>query len=996
MNSSTCFRYSRFRLAWRALAVAALLAGCAERASQAAPPQPDGTLPEFIYDGQDQSWTSGPEEATLRAAALFPGDNSLSYETWTAAANAWGPIERNRSNGEKNAGDGRGLSIGGQSFAQGFGTHAGSSMSFALGGQCSTFTATVGVDDEVGDRGSVVFEVYADGTKVYDSGVMRGADGSKALSVNVTGKNELRLVVTNAGDGISYDHADWATPTLGGCNGADVPNAIRISAGGPPQTVNGVSWLGCQSVGSCQGYVTGGFAYGESDAISSPVAPANEAIYQREWTGGQSNGVPAGATAFAFAVPVPGGDYQVRLHFAELNKSAPGQRLFDVNLEGGAAELVNFDVFKEAGGAGRAIVRSFPVTVTDGRLNIDFVRRVENAKVSAIEILPLATAPAQGQDIDVTPAERVFSGVVNTVSAAQPVTVRNGGTAPLRLGGVTLTGTQPGAFRLVSPPAWPLTLQPGQSVDLTASFAPGGLVGSLSAALRIESDDPDEPARTVNLYGLSARGEQGDREPPLAQIVQTLGYRINVGSSGLILGTGSALIGDEVAAPLFVKAGSGPVTLRPVARYSPDDLLPFGYYTPGTAPARREVAVVARGGEQTLYPPTVSGGQDSFDPGSAAFGVYVGATSYSPRINYTQDALNTGSVKHAARVYPLMDRAGQPLANQYLIGFEPAVNGDYQDAVFLVGNVKPAPAASAVTWTPRAAAPQAISEAQGLAVNGRLYVFGGFTGGLRGTPRSNVYDPAADRWTALADMPEALTHAAVAADGTVIYVAGGFVGNHPGPQTNRVWKYDTARNIWSAGPPLPGARGGGALVRLGRNLHFFGGVERDLGNTNIYRRDSPEHWVLNLDNAGAGWKTAAPLPNPRNHLAGVALDGRLYAVGGQRLGDEIAGNQSTVQMYDPATSTWTARAGLPLPLAHMSSSAVVWNGRIVVAGGVTQNSAEVADVSEYDPAANVWTALTPLPAARQSPVADVIGGRMIVTTGSLPDGNKATTWSGGR
>jgi hypothetical protein len=231
MNSSTCFRYSRFRLAWRALAVAALLAGCAERASQAAPPQPDGTLPEFIYDGQDQSWTSGPEEATLRAAALFPGDNSLSYETWTAAANAWGPIERNRSNGEKNAGDGRGLSIGGQSFAQGFGTHAGSSMSFALGGQCSTFTATVGVDDEVGDRGSVVFEVYADGTKVYDSGVMRGADGSKALSVNVTGKNELRLVVTNAGDGISYDHADWANTLLRDCDTSGVQPAPPPASG---------------------------------------------------------------------------------------------------------------------------------------------------------------------------------------------------------------------------------------------------------------------------------------------------------------------------------------------------------------------------------------------------------------------------------------------------------------------------------------------------------------------------------------------------------------------------------------------------------------------------------------------------------------------------------------------------------------------------------------------------------------------------------------------
>ncbi len=58
--------------------------------------------------------------------------------------------------------------------------------------------------------------------------------------------------------------------------------------------------------------------------------------------------------------------------------------------------LSNFDVFAHAGGIDRAIVQQFPVTVADGVMTIDFIRRIENAKISAIEIIPGAdtTAPA--------------------------------------------------------------------------------------------------------------------------------------------------------------------------------------------------------------------------------------------------------------------------------------------------------------------------------------------------------------------------------------------------------------------------------------------------------------------------------------------------------------------------------------------------------------------------------------------------------------------------
>ena len=297
-----------------------------------------------------------------------------------------------------------------------------------------------------------------------------------------------------------------------------------------------------------------------------------------------------------------------------------------------------------------------------------------------------------------------------------------------------------------------------------------------------------------------------------------------------------------------------------------------------------------------------------------------------------------------------------------------------------------------LSWTPRARAPLPLFEAQGGVVNGKLYVFGGYDNeAIEATAKSSVYDPATDSWSALTPVPEAITHAGNAVDGNTFYLAGGFLGDHPGPSTDHVWKYDTLTNTWSEGPPLPAKRGGGALVTLGRELHFFGGTVREEGE---YLEDSGDHWVLDLDNP-TSWETAPPMPNPRNHITGVALNGKAYAIGGQHLGDEEEGNQRSVQAFDPATGQWTEAAPLPLPLSHTESSSFVRGGRIVVIGGVTQESEEVASVLEYDPAADSWRKLTPLPEVRQSPIAGAVGEDIVVSTGSSPGGvPEADTWLG--
>ncbi len=123
--------------------------------------------------------------------------------------NAYGPIEKNLSNGEDVAQDGGPITIGDTVYSHGLGVHAPSDIGYVLGGNCTMFSATVGVDDEMRDAGSVVFEVWGDGSQLHQTSTLTGAGGGTAIDVDVTGVQELHLVVSEDG-GNGSDHADWA------------------------------------------------------------------------------------------------------------------------------------------------------------------------------------------------------------------------------------------------------------------------------------------------------------------------------------------------------------------------------------------------------------------------------------------------------------------------------------------------------------------------------------------------------------------------------------------------------------------------------------------------------------------------------------------------------------------------------------------------------------------------------------------------------------------
>src|SRR5262249_3555713 len=93
---------------------------------------------------------------------------------------------------------------------------------------------------------------------------------------------------------------------------------------------------------------------------------------------------------FTYTLPhlLPGSPYVVRLDFAEIYWDAPGQRLFNVLINGNPV-LTNFDIYATAGGKDIALSRQFLATAdAPGRIVIAFTTLRDNAKVSGIRVTP--------------------------------------------------------------------------------------------------------------------------------------------------------------------------------------------------------------------------------------------------------------------------------------------------------------------------------------------------------------------------------------------------------------------------------------------------------------------------------------------------------------------------------------------------------------------------------------------------------------------------------
>jgi hypothetical protein len=107
------------------------------------------------------------------------------------------------------------IAVAGNLYAWGIGVHANSSLTFDVGGNWSVFESVIGIDDQVGAGGSVVFRVSGDGKQLYKSPVLRGAaPAPTVINVPIKGVKKLILTVEATEDLDLGDVANWAGARL--------------------------------------------------------------------------------------------------------------------------------------------------------------------------------------------------------------------------------------------------------------------------------------------------------------------------------------------------------------------------------------------------------------------------------------------------------------------------------------------------------------------------------------------------------------------------------------------------------------------------------------------------------------------------------------------------------------------------------------------------------------------------------------------------------------
>jgi hypothetical protein len=176
---------------------------------------------------------------------------------------------------------------------------------------------------------------------------------------------------------------------IGKASGTTVSVPFRIKSGSSSSvTVNGKTWV------SDVPYAFDNLEPYANSQVTKISATDEDVLYLREQS---SNG---DKRPFRYEIPIANGSYVVRLHFSEIFwgnpgsglNGGPGSRVMSVSLES-QLKLINLDVAQEVGSA-EAIIKNIPVTVSDGKLNINFTATVNRPMVCAVEVYKFSSAAA--------------------------------------------------------------------------------------------------------------------------------------------------------------------------------------------------------------------------------------------------------------------------------------------------------------------------------------------------------------------------------------------------------------------------------------------------------------------------------------------------------------------------------------------------------------------------------------------------------------------------
>jgi N-acetylneuraminic acid mutarotase len=172
----------------------------------------------------------------------------------------------------------------------------------------------------------------------------------------------------------------------------------------------------------------------------------------------------------------------------------------------------------------------------------------------------------------------------------------------------------------------------------------------------------------------------------------------------------------------------------------------------------------------------------------------------------------------------------------------------------------------------------------------------------------------------------------------------------------------------------------GAAVVNGK-IYVMGGAGED---------NKPFVSVQVYDPATGAWAARANMPTQRGLFGTSAVGGTIYAIGGTTIGrDKLA----VVEAYDTATDTWTRKADMPTPRNALSAAVV--DGKIYAIGGwgydrpeggwesidPTATGQDFSKVEVYDPETDTWATRADMPTPRSHMTVSAVGGKIYAIGG---------------
>ncbi len=396
-------------------------------------------------------------------------------------------------------------------------------------------------------------------------------------------------------------------------------------------------------------------------SVAGVTNPAPRAVYQSERYG----------RTFSYVAPrlTPGAPYTVRLHFAEVHWVAAGKRVFDVAIDG-ARVLSHFDIYAAAGGSYRAVVRSFVANATSsGTITVAYMAIVDNAKSSAVEILPAPSATP-------TPAATRTSLAAGTATrmAAGTATAAVIGTAP-----PVATGTPTMGPAATSAPA----------TTSTATAAPASSPTS-TALPQPQATSTAVPAATSTATAGTATAT---RAPATLTSTATAGTATAASTSGPPTTTPSATTGAATAIPSAAPSSTAIDAATATATATATAITTAAPTATDVSPAATRTAVLATPSAISSDPftPAVPGQHASeVEPDTFAYGDTVVSAFQVGRFD---DGGSTaigwatrrgGAWRHG--LLPGVTGAGVP-AGPYDRASDPSVAYDAAHGVWLVGSL---------------------------------------------------------------------------------------------------------------------------------------------------------------------------------------------------------------------------------------------------------------------------------------------------------------------